>query len=149
MATSLINTKDMPTSWGKVRVQSKKTALIYRYVNTISEERGFDRKKKGNLITLIEVGIVSGCFGNSNIIIENGVIVRIDGIVEYENNFIIDPKLISDKPSMYKPRESQKIETSTAFSKVTPFWKQYSKVLDRISKGGLSDDATTASRTTN
>jgi len=68
--------------------------IILRYVNFIAEEDGLTSSEKQSLLHVITIGVELGCFDDT-IIIEDGAIVDLSGIVYEDGLFSISEDLLN------------------------------------------------------
>ena len=91
--------RDTEISWGKIRKESFKELLLSEFVTDISEKMQFNEEEKRELITTIKKGIMLKYFNSENIIMSDGKIVEIDGLIynEDKREYEIDETYIPEK----------------------------------------------------
>jgi hypothetical protein len=91
--------KDTDLSWGKIRKENLKEVLITEFIADVAKKMNFDDQEKKELTTTVKKGIMLKCFNSNNIIMEEGKIVEIDGLIynEETNEYEIDQEYIPEK----------------------------------------------------
>ena len=68
-------------NWKDIKKENLKEILLNEFINDICEELKFNDMEKRELTTTIKKGIILKCFNNENIIMEDGRIVEIEGLI--------------------------------------------------------------------
>lgn len=88
-------------SWSQVKKKSHKTLLISKYIQSFKDTLTSSQLK--DLENKINLGILAEYFNSSNIIIKNGFIEKIEGLIQDEDgNFHIDFDTIKIKKTKSK-----------------------------------------------
>ena len=99
----LLEEVDTDISWDKIKKENLKEVLITEFITDISERMNFTEEEKKELTTTIKKGIMLKCFNANNIIMSEGKIIEIDGLIyneetrEYEIDEIYMPQKNSRK----------------------------------------------------
>ena len=91
--------KDTDLTWGKIRKENLKEILLTEFITDVSKRMNFNSDEKKELTTTIKKGIILKCFNANNIIMEEGKIIEIDGLIynEETNEYEIDQEYIPEK----------------------------------------------------
>ena len=91
-------------SWSKIKTNTHKHIIINKYIQNIKKQDNLDDNKYLHLKDKIVTGIILGIFNSKTIIIENGEIIEIIGLIKNEyGNYIYDENVIKNKTqSNYK-----------------------------------------------
>lgn len=73
--------KDTDKNWKDIKKENLKEALLNEFIKEICEDLNFNEQEKIELTTTIKKGIILKCFNNDNIIMEDGKIFEIEGLV--------------------------------------------------------------------
>ena len=76
--------KESEKSWKDIKKENLKEVLISEFILDICEKMNFNEEEKRELTTTIKKGIILKCFNGDNIIMEDGRIVEIEGLVYNE-----------------------------------------------------------------
>ena len=87
-------------TWKDVKSDKLKNLLINNYVNYLCDKHNYDNEQKKYLKTTIRTGILLKYFNEKNIIIHDGRIKNIEGLIYDEDKamYIIDPYYFKIKP---------------------------------------------------
>ena len=118
--------------WENIRKEAIKDILINEFVLDICENMNFSEDEKRELITTIKKGLMLKCFNSHNIIMSEGRIVEIDGLIyndktnEYEIEEIYMPVRNNVKSFNLGIEKSVK-KSGVIFLEI---WKKYLENLD-------------------
>lgn len=73
--------KETDKNWKDIKKENLKEALLNEFIKEICEDLNFNEQEKIELTTTIKKGIILKCFNNDNIIMEDGKISEIEGLV--------------------------------------------------------------------
>lgn len=92
-----VNSKDY--QWKDIKIERVKEILISEYVSELANKTGFNHNKKMELSTTVKSGLMLKYFTGKNIIMEEGKIINIIGLIydKEQNRYSIDPKYIAKR----------------------------------------------------
>lgn len=93
-----LKTEDI--TWKSIKTAKVKDILVTDYVNSIAKNENFDIIKKNDLMTTVKRGIMLKHFKPENIILENGKISSIGGLLydKDADEYYIDPDILKKRP---------------------------------------------------
>jgi len=77
--------------WSDIKKSSTKKLLLESYVNSVSNTLGLNKIQRDKLITCINCGFLSKRLNPVDVILEQGIVVQINGIYQEGNEFVLDP----------------------------------------------------------
>ena len=120
------------------------TNCLYSYITKLENELNLEQNEKTNLKSLIKIGVSSGYFNNSNIIVEGSSIVDIEPLLwnRAARTFSIDAtniKIKRQKVSKQKMNDFSSDNTTTCLdfdkkSTISNVDKKWEKFLSQIFK---------------
>ena len=126
----LVNTKEL--EWKDIKTERVKEILISEFVADLAIKMEFDKYKKIELSTTVKSGFMLKYFTGKNIIMEEGKVVKIDGLVydKEKSRFFIDPKYTAKRPG--RKVKGLGIEPVAKKAKVSFIsnWEKYLQSLD-------------------
>lgn len=123
--------KDLDKNWKDIRKENLKEVLLNEFITEICERLNFDENEKRELITTIKKGIMLKCFNNDNIIMEDGKIVEIDGLIydEKKRQYEIDDDYIVKRNRKFSSLGIEKIENKNNIVFIE-MWQKYLENLE-------------------
>ena len=123
--------KEKDISWGQIRKENLKEVLLNEFICDLCERMDLNEEEKRELITTIKKGIMLKCFNSNNIIMSEGKIVEIDGLIynEETREYEIDDMYIQKKA---KKETSLGIEKDEKNSDINflEIWRKYLEGLE-------------------
>lgn len=118
-------------TWKQIRKENLKDILLNEFVCDMCQKMDFNQDEKKELITTIKKGIMLKCFNADNIIMEDGKIVEIDGLIynektrEYEIDQSYMKKYGRKESSLGIEKDDQKIDID-----FLEMWRKYLESLE-------------------
>lgn len=146
--------------WSSIRRNRVKDILISGFVDDLSKSMGLTPRQCIQLKTIIGLGFILGYFDGDNVIMANGKIQSIEGIVydAGKKAFDIDPKITPKKSKSKSKKAEADPETTMTINgrkeiNFMAIWIKYLEALDRkridpTSQGDLPDVKITLRRNT-
>jgi len=124
--------KDTDITWSQIRKENLKEVLITEFITDVSKRMNFNEEEKNELTTTVKKGIILKCFNSNNIIMEEGKIVEIDGLVynEETNEYEIDEIYIPEKTSRKEIGLGVEKEENKPEINFLEIWKKYLEGLE-------------------
>lgn len=121
------------TKWKDIKVEKVKEILISEFISDLCENHNFNEEEKKDLITTIKKGFMLEYFNKDNVIMEEGKIIEINGLIynPEEKIYQIDPDYVVRK--QFKGSDSLGIEKDEEETPVINFmniWIKYLNSLD-------------------
>ena len=118
-------------AWKDIKIERVKELLISEYIKDLAFKHNLSEDEKKELTTIIKLGFMLKYFSAKNIVMSNGKIIEIYGLLRDNGKFTIDPKLIGKRPG--RKVTGLGIDKVDVKSKLSPliFWEKY---LDGIEK---------------
>lgn len=119
--------------WTDIKIERVKEVLLIDYIADLVRTRNYNNDQKNELTTTIKIGFMLKYFGTKNVIMEQGRIVNIEGLL-YDNDndsYYIDPKLTTKRPT--RKVIGLGLEKSKPKEKLTPIilWEKYLENLEK------------------
>ena len=143
------------TNWSDIKKKKIQELLINCYVDQLGSDLNLSHYQKNQLSTLINLGFILGYISPSSIIMQNGNILSIDGILydDSTKQFTFDPSLYSKFKSSrskinYVPDDqvldpSNKYLNSQLYNvSFTSLWKEFNDKLSKSKSSYLSESYT-------
>lgn len=123
---------DVDIEWSQIRKENFKEVLITEFISNVSKKMNFNEQEKRELTTTIKKGIMLKCFNSNNIIMEEGKIVEIDGLIYNEdtNEYEIDPEYIPEKGCRKESGLGVEKEEEKPEINFLEIWKKYLEGLE-------------------
>lgn len=123
-----------PTRWTEVR-KKVRDVLISTFVGNVAKEVGLRPAEKADMKNKINLGLILGCFGNDQIVLENGYIKEIAGL-EFDHtsrNFKIDHTKAPKQLKKSRRVEKEKLPKKSFYA----LWVKFLDTLEkRVTKTG-------------
>lgn len=130
-------------NWNQIRSPTHKMILVSKYLDLLEIKNKLTKKQKEETRSQINIGIVIGYFNNENIIIKDGLISKIEGLIwdVKSKKFIIDTKNIKlkNKKSTKKAEENSDEYSDNSFIKT---YIKFFETLDKRTSKFISSSAT-------
>lgn len=107
--------KIMKNSWSNIKNYDTRKLLVYNYIINFSKLNNLSPENNKKLLNAINIGISSGIFDSSNIIINDGEIVTINGLDT--KNFCIEKSCL--KLCQLKKTKNSKTEIESESTDIT------------------------------
>jgi hypothetical protein len=103
-------------SWNSIKTSTSRNIMIGFFVDKLGLNYNLTLKERHNLANLIKLGVSAGYFDSSNIIVNQGQIISIDGLMRDNKNFDIDKINLEPKSKKTsKPRKGKIGTTSNRY----------------------------------
>lgn len=123
--------------WKDIKIERVKDLLISEFISNIADSSEMTISEKRELTTTIKRGFILKYFTSKNIIMENGKIVEIDGLIYDESlgEYVIDDRLKGKRPSRrVKGLGLDEEEESKPKISFMAMWEKYLDNMDKKSK---------------
>jgi hypothetical protein len=118
---------DLDKNWKDIKKENLKEVLLNEFIKEISEKLNFNEKEKNELSTTIKKGIILKYFNNDNIIMEDGKIIEIEGLIydDEKRQHDIHEDCISKKIRKPSDLGIEKIKKTKNVVKFIDMWTKY------------------------
>jgi hypothetical protein len=127
-------------TWKEIKPEKLKDIMINEFIDEISTKMEYDEEEKRELITIVKKGFILKYFGPDNVILENGKIVEIEGLIYNGERYEIDSAFICHKPSRHSYLLGIEKDTDKPLVDFMQMWIKYLETLEnkRIKKNTYS-----------